>query len=239
MGLPIPQKVTAGEVWECLTIGTNLANQTQILNRFRFMATVNPGPTSTSTDAPQRLLDQWVIRWRAHIRPRLCTNYTVARYAVQRLEGIQPIAGSSNWRLLFDQRREQISDPAQDTGTAVGDPEMDFVTAGIYWNTAIVNANTRGMMRVSPLPDASIVGGYLAEPTRAALETAGVALQAQYNDAQENVLWIGSIFSGKLASGRSPLPTPAQMGEFAIPTTGAEVTFNIGSQNTRKARRLV
>lgn len=232
-----PLAPTQGEIWEFTVRAYDVHTMTAFINRIRLcprkIAPADPMLEPTCYAA----LGQFRSRWRAGVIPYLHNSYRVNTYSISRLSGYEILPPGNRMRLEYDQRRDLTGDPIADRGTRAGDQTSNFVTAGVYWDTELINANTRAMMRLSPLVDADIDGANLT-PAFLALLTAGTnLLTPNWMDNVNNTRWRPVVFSSAtLAKNTNPKLAPELFDYCASWILSATVGTQVGSQITRKNR---
>ncbi len=237
MAVPVPLEPKEGEVWEFVVKAYDFTVQTALVNRVRYTPTkINPA-TPMLVPAAQALCAALRARWRATFRTLLHTSYVARIYSVQRIASVSLAPSGAHINIHYDQRRDEYGDTAADTGARAGTQEPNFVTASVYWNTPLINANTRGMMRLSPLVDSDVDGANLTGPFQTLLQTAVDTFSPTYSDVGNNVLWTPGIFSASSAIHTVPLPAAIEMTNHFSEMTGGTAEQQVGSQLSRKNRR--
>lgn len=236
MGLNLPVAPSNGEVWEFVVRGRDAGVTTAIINRIRMRVEPVNQANPINIDTIFAALGAFRTRWRTGIRSQLCNGYLVDTYSLQRIIAVDVVPGSSHANVHYDQRRDLTGVDPDDRGALALAPEPNFVAARIYWGTVLISANTRTMMRVSPIPDANVDGANLTVPYRAALQAAADLLWPVYTDAANNCKWIPCVFSAQTVAAIQPPPLPTLYANYVSDFISADVGYPVGSQLTRKNR---
>jgi len=236
MAIQLPAAPLDGEVWEFVVKAIDTGINTAIVNRLRLRVTALDVANPPLIEGVYFALNAFRTRWRTGIRTQLCDKYLVQTYSLQRIAGVYVLPGQNHAAISYDQRRDYTGEDPADRGALALAQNPNFVVARINWNTALINRNTRAMMRVSPIPDANVDGALLTAPYMAALQAASDLLWPVLTDAPNKVKWTPCVFSAQSLVGVEPAVPAQSMAIYTNDLTGAAIDSFVGSQLTRKNR---
>lgn len=214
-----------------------------VINTFGYRAADSGGTSAGSSS--QLFLENFRQMWRDFILPVMYPAYSVYRYWIRRIDGVEVVPGTDpvSYKPVFGIFQDFYpGNPAQDTGlkAAVTDYLPEFVAmTGTRIHTSVGRRYWRSSVRIGPHTEAD-QGTVPNEFNTARVTEVDNALQATVNQNIEDGLgaandWVHATFSPTYY-GRFVVGIPGPIRDATLVVTGYQTGTIVTTQLSRKFR---